>query len=406
MKFSVLLPTRNRLDLLKYAIETVRRQDYDNWEVIVSDNFSEEDVAGYIQSLNEPRIKYFRTESFVPVTDNWNNALEKSEGDYVIMLGDDDCLMKGYFTEILRLANEYATPDFIYSSAFLYAYPGVIPSFPDGFLQAYGYADFLLSADRPFLLEKQKALQLLKHSLNFRVRFGYNMQFSTVSRSFIKSLAKYGPFYQSPYPDYYASNVMMLKADRILVTPTPLVTIGISPKSFGYYYYNGLEDRGVEFLKNITNADMAKRLESVILPGTDMNTSWLVSMETIRENFSEEVELQVSYERYRLLQAIFVLLKSTSSESGTTPIKQKIWMKLGVWDKCVYGYPVLFLKALSSLLPKRYRGEALANHVVAAMGTYPRFVTPKIIGKHRTILDVFNQEDANSDVSVQPIGKS
>ena len=77
MKFSVLLPTRNRLELLKYAIETVRRQDYDNWEIIISDNYSEEDIAGYIQSLKEPRIKYYRTDSFVPVTDNWNNALEK-----------------------------------------------------------------------------------------------------------------------------------------------------------------------------------------------------------------------------------------------------------------------------------------------------------------------------------------
>jgi len=39
MKFSVLIPTRNHLDLLSYAIETVRRQDYSDWEIIVSDNF-------------------------------------------------------------------------------------------------------------------------------------------------------------------------------------------------------------------------------------------------------------------------------------------------------------------------------------------------------------------------------
>ena len=74
MKFSVLLPTRNRLDLLYYAVETVRRQDYLDWEIIVSDNFSEEDIAGYIKSLDDSRIKYFRTGKFVPVTDNWNNA--------------------------------------------------------------------------------------------------------------------------------------------------------------------------------------------------------------------------------------------------------------------------------------------------------------------------------------------
>jgi glycosyltransferase involved in cell wall biosynthesis len=42
MKFSVLLPTRNRLNLLSYAIETVIRQDYSDWEIIISDNCSEE----------------------------------------------------------------------------------------------------------------------------------------------------------------------------------------------------------------------------------------------------------------------------------------------------------------------------------------------------------------------------
>ena len=100
MKFSVLLPTHNRRDLLARAIETVRCQDYDDWEIIVSDNFSDEDITGYVQSLGEPRIKYFRTEGFVPVTDNWNNALDKCDGDYVIMLGDDDCLMKCYFSTL------------------------------------------------------------------------------------------------------------------------------------------------------------------------------------------------------------------------------------------------------------------------------------------------------------------
>ena len=80
MKFSVLLPTRNRLEYLRYAIETVLRQDYQNWEVIVSDNCSEDDIAGYVASLNDPRICYVRTDTFVPVTDNWNNALRLSTG--------------------------------------------------------------------------------------------------------------------------------------------------------------------------------------------------------------------------------------------------------------------------------------------------------------------------------------
>src|SRR5687768_11034765 len=85
MKFSVLLPTRNRLELLRYAIESVRRQFYQDWEIVVSDNDSIEDVRGYVASLGDGRIRYVRTPRFIPVTDNWSNALAHSSGDYVVM---------------------------------------------------------------------------------------------------------------------------------------------------------------------------------------------------------------------------------------------------------------------------------------------------------------------------------
>ena len=136
MKFSVLLPTRNRLDLLRYAIESVIRQDYSDWEVIVADNCSNEDVAGYVAGLNDSRIRYFRTTASIPVTDNWNFALGQSTGDYVVMLGDDDCLLKGYFRILLKLIGQFSNPDFIYTDAFQYAYPGVMPGIPGVFCKS------------------------------------------------------------------------------------------------------------------------------------------------------------------------------------------------------------------------------------------------------------------------------
>jgi glycosyltransferase involved in cell wall biosynthesis len=81
-KFSVLLPTHNRLELLSRAITTVQQQDNADWEVIVSDNSSKESIEAYINSLKDERIKYVRTDAFIPVTENWHNALKHSRGDY------------------------------------------------------------------------------------------------------------------------------------------------------------------------------------------------------------------------------------------------------------------------------------------------------------------------------------
>ena len=95
MKFSILLPTRERLELLRHAVESVRLQDDADWEVVISDNASSQDVAGYVASLGDVRVRYSRTDKLLPVTENWNRALEMSQGEYLIMLGDDDALLPG-----------------------------------------------------------------------------------------------------------------------------------------------------------------------------------------------------------------------------------------------------------------------------------------------------------------------
>lgn len=395
MKFSVLLPTRNRLDLLARAIETVRRQDYDDWEIIVSDNFSEEDVSGYIQSLGDARIKYFRTDSFVPVTDNWNNALDKSTGDYVIMLGDDDGLMKGYFSTLSKLIEQFDSPDFIYTSAFLYAYPGVLPGVPDGFLRTYSTRKIFQAAKEPFWLGKDKALGFVGDSLDFRVTFDYNMQFSLVSRKLIEDMKCYGPFYQSPYPDYYASNAIMLKAERILVVPKPLVAIGISPKSFGFYYFNDAEADGNSFLKNIPDQNMVGRLQNIFLPGPEMNTSWLISMETLAVNFGRELDIRVNYARYRLVQifAIYAgLIGGKSTGKAYSQLKKK--MSLGEWLR--YGIPLSALATLARMAP-RYK-TYLSSRINASSGSHPGTPMPEVRGAFVTMLDVFEQVDPSSPV--------
>ncbi len=40
----------------------------------------------------------------------------------------------------------------------------------------------------------------------------------------------------------------MLLADRIGLVPEPLVIIGISRKSYGYFHFNNREDEGAKFL--------------------------------------------------------------------------------------------------------------------------------------------------------------
>ncbi len=400
MKFSVLLPTRNRASLVRNAIETVRRQDHTDWEVVVSDNASEDDTRAVVESFADPRIVYGRTDSCVPVTENWNRALERSSGDYVVMLGDDDGLLRGHLSTLARLAAEHGTPDAFSTNALLYAYPGVLPEFPEGFLKPYGYASFLRSATAPFVLPPEEARSLVGQSMSFRVRFGFNMQFWVVHRRLVERLAPHGPFFQSPYPDYYAANALLLTAERILVVPDPLVVIGISPKSFGYYYFNEREREGVEFLRNTPDGAVLERLDRVVLPGTNMNTSWLLAMEHLRANFGDETGVRVDYDRYRWLQTVAVHRRLLLGLPGADEDARELRRKLTRRERLLRAAPLAALAAALRVLPAGARRRA-ANALVASTRTYVRHDPPRYEGSFPTMLDVYDAFDPKVGLPVR-----
>lgn len=354
MKFSVLIPTRNRLEFLKYAIASVLQQDEADFEIIISDNFSEENIQDYINSLDDPRIKYFRTDAFVPVTDNWNNALEKSSGDWIVMLGDDDCLMKGYFSTINKLLAQFPDPDFIYMNGFMFAYPNVLPNHPQGLAQTFGNASFV-NQKTPTWLSKKQSIKLVEDTFNFKCVFAFNMQFALIKRSFIEKLKKDNKFFHSSYPDYYAMTMMMLFGERILSCPYPLVGVGISPKSFGFYYFSNNESKGLEFLNNEDRTMLPAKLKDIVFPGTDMNTSWLLSLETIKSNFSE-CSLSVNYKRYRAIQIMACLRKLLLIPQESKTPSQNIWKRLSISEKCLYGLPWHVLRHCPVILRRIYLG--------------------------------------------------
>jgi len=392
MKISVLLPTRNRLTLLRYAVESVLRQDYDDWEVIISDNHSEEDIAGYVAGLNDPRVLYSRTGTSIPVTENWNLALKRSSGDYIVMLGDDDCLTKGYFRTVSCLAQEYRFPDFLYHKALVYAYPGVVPGFPDGYLRENACAPFFNRPDGPFLLDPRTARSLVAGSMNFRVLFDFNMQYSLISRRFMETLKGHGDFFQSPYPDYYASNVMFLKGKKVLVYPKPLVIIGVSPKSFGYYFSNLQEEKGVAFLGNTEQLSSDPHLSDVILPGTAMNTSWLIAMELLRRNYDRECaehDLRVNYLRYRFLQILTVYYGHYRSGTHTREQVALLRKSMKLWERILIGWPLALGASIGPSIGKiaPSPGAFFWKHFTP----YPNAGVRSYVGKYENILDVFER---------------
>jgi glycosyltransferase involved in cell wall biosynthesis len=396
MKFSVLLPTRNRLQFLKFAIETVRRQDYADWEIVVSDNNSEDDIGGYVASCADARIRYQRSDRFLPVTENWNYALAQSRGDYVIMLGDDDGLMPGYFRAMTQLVTEFDRPELIYTSGYLFAYPGVLPDHPNGLLNHYRNGGFFDGAQHAFRLEARTARRVALDAMNFKMTFGFNMQYSLISRSLIDRLRPLGPFFQSPFPDYYATIVMFLKARQIVVEPRPLVAIGITPKSYGFYLFNDRESEGVEFLNSLADDELPEQTRRILLPGTNMNTSWLLAMETVARNLGGEMPLRVNHRRYRLLQALTVLRASYRMPERSRNDVQQLRARLAWHERLLFNGMLAGLAVTLRVAGRRPRAaiRALVRRATRRLRGSLEWQPTTSAQPLKTMLDVYEAQTA------------
>ncbi|MDR7542947.1 MAG: glycosyltransferase family 2 protein [Armatimonadota bacterium] len=104
---SVVIPTRNRLALLQEAIESVRRQTYSHWELIVVDDCSEDDTWAWLSSLGDPRIRAVRLERHSERSAARNRGLAEARGEYVLFLDDDDLLTPRALERLMEAARRH-----------------------------------------------------------------------------------------------------------------------------------------------------------------------------------------------------------------------------------------------------------------------------------------------------------
>lgn len=95
IKFSITIPAY-KASYLHEAIQSCLNQSYDNFELIIVDDCSPQDLKSIVDKFDDKRIKYYRNNAncgALNVVDNWNICLSYCSGDYVICMGDDDRLM-------------------------------------------------------------------------------------------------------------------------------------------------------------------------------------------------------------------------------------------------------------------------------------------------------------------------
>ena len=115
MKVTVAIPTYNSLNDLKKALESVLIQEYDDYEVVITDDSKNNEIEDYLKELNNPKVKYFHNVPSLGPAKNWNSMLEKAEGEYIkILFQDDWFLTKDALRKMVDLMDNNPQADFGY----------------------------------------------------------------------------------------------------------------------------------------------------------------------------------------------------------------------------------------------------------------------------------------------------
>lgn len=228
IKFSIIIPTRNRIGTLEATIKTCLAQNYDNFEIIISDNMSDDGTEEMIKALKFDKIKYYKTPELLPMHYNFRYALSKAEGDYLIILGADDAL---HFHALYMLNKIINVTQYRYQ-AITWQMDEYKWYNPDRKIDSN-----IIGLNNIKGCQEYDGEEMLKKVVEFENPYSTLPMFymkSAISREFISQLSSYSidVFEETP-PDICSGIIISKLIDKYLFVGFPLSFAGTSPMSGG-----------------------------------------------------------------------------------------------------------------------------------------------------------------------------
>ena len=112
MKISVCMATYNVEKYIKEQLDSILCQIVENDEVIISDDSSTDNTVEIIKAFSDNRIKIYKNTKVKGYTKNFENALEKANGDMIFLSDQDDVWVENKVQKMTEILKEY---DFVVS---------------------------------------------------------------------------------------------------------------------------------------------------------------------------------------------------------------------------------------------------------------------------------------------------
>ncbi len=101
------MATYKRPERLKNTLMSIQKQDFTNFEIIISDNDRNQSGREIVEKLKDNRLLYYNNNNNLGMLKNFNNALSHASGEYIVFITDDDPPNKILLSTVVDLMNRY-----------------------------------------------------------------------------------------------------------------------------------------------------------------------------------------------------------------------------------------------------------------------------------------------------------
>lgn len=233
MKISLVIPTRERAEFLAGCLDTALRVNDPDFEIVVSDNYSQDNTAEIVNARSDPRLRYIRTPERLSMRANFENGLQAANGDYIIFIGDDDGVLPSGITYLREILEHYR-PEAASWRWPVYYWPSDDPKYPNGSIR--------ISRATPYRKPQKQSPRLVLDKI-CKSRINYDSFFRSasiyhgcVSRQLIERVrtTQNGVYFRGAIPDIYAcfANLRAM-SHPLLWAGHPATFPGVSHRSNG-----------------------------------------------------------------------------------------------------------------------------------------------------------------------------
>ena len=118
-KIDIVIPTYNRSNYLKSAIDSVLKQTCQEFDLYILDNCSNDNTREVVESFSSTKVKYIMNEVNLGMIGNWNRALEIGGNNFLNILHDDDMLEPDFVRKVLDFYDKNSEVIFLHTAAYI-----------------------------------------------------------------------------------------------------------------------------------------------------------------------------------------------------------------------------------------------------------------------------------------------